>query len=194
MDDATASLVLNLCLDDITEVEGCPKGKQVDNQQSDDEVSFNLLRAELQQATQVLSDRQIACSLALAVRCDAVIISRMQEEEYVALQDHQLVRKLGGVPATGLQISEGIKDKNTDEDLTNTSVELNVINRDCYFYKGAAVTTPPHRRPPLRVTILPRPQILYLKSLAWFMKTRSIFSTYCKLHALITSVGVASEA
>ena len=134
MDEATASLVLQLYLNDIMDIEGRRKGKQIDGQPSDAELTFNLLKTELQQAQQVLSDRRLASSLALAIQQDAGTLTQIQEEENLAIQDHELARRLGGVPSTGLQISEVMKDSNNDEDLTNTLAELNVTNRYVYFH------------------------------------------------------------
>ena len=193
MDDETANLALKFYLD-IAEVEGGRKGKQVDGQPSDAEVSFNLFRAELQQATQALSDCRIACSPVLAVHHDADLLTSMQEEKYVATQDHHLMRRLGIVPTEELQISEGLKDSDADKDLTNTFGELNISNREVYFYNEANGHKTSSSLSSSSSYHTAKSSETISKEFVSFVRTKSIPSMCYKLRAHITIVGVVSRA
>ncbi|MCJ1249152.1 hypothetical protein MMC30_006375 [Trapelia coarctata] len=135
MDFATASLVQAMLLQDIAEVEARRKSSEVEGQQPDDVVPFDLLKDELQRLGTTISDRRIAASVALAVFQDEAIISRMQREEAVAARDHQLARRLGNLSGTR---PDGCNVQNQHvgpvDILAENLKNLNVLNQDVYFY------------------------------------------------------------
>jgi hypothetical protein len=131
MDLTTAGLVQEMLLQDIADIEARRKNSEVEGQQPDDVVSFDLLKAELQRMGTTISDRRLAASVALAVSQDEAIISRMQREDAIALRDHQLARQLGDMPETRPDDlrAQQIHVENRSENFA----KLNVLHQDVYF-------------------------------------------------------------
>jgi len=132
MDLATAGLVQEMLLQDIAEIEARRKYNEVEGQQADNVVSFDLLKAELQRVGTTISDRRLAESVALAVSQDQAIISRMQREEAIATRDHQLARKLGNLPET--RPDRNRVQQIRVENLSENFAKLNVSHQDVYFF------------------------------------------------------------
>lgn len=139
MDLTTAGLVQEMLLQDIADIEARRKNSEVEGQQPDDVVSFDLLKDELQRMGTTISDRRLAASAALAVYQDEAIISRMQREDAIALRDHQLARRLGGMPETRPEDRRAQQIR--VENLSENFAKLNVFNQDVYFFDEVDISS-----------------------------------------------------
>lgn len=139
MDLTTADLVQEMLLQDIADIEARRKNSEVEGQQPDDVVSFDLLKAELQRMGTTISDRRLAASVALAVSQDEAIISRMQREDAIALRDHQLARRLGGMPETRPEDRRAQQIR--VENLSENFAKLNVLHQDVYFFDEVDISS-----------------------------------------------------
>ncbi|KAJ1328858.1 E3 ubiquitin-protein ligase RNF144 [Microdochium nivale] len=109
MDDATASLILQLMQEDgqAAAVALDPKGKQVAGIESDAQLALRLfLEEEVGGAEMFISDRRMTQSIARAVQLDGQACVLAEKQERLAAHDHQIsdsLRREGGdgpVPTT----------------------------------------------------------------------------------------------
>lgn len=94
-DDATASLVLQLQLEDLEELSKSSKGKQREDAPVDDfALATSLYKAELDLTASTILDRNLSWSIARAVRDDGELIDDWKEQEYQAARDRKVALHL----------------------------------------------------------------------------------------------------
>lgn len=95
LDDATASLIFQLQLQDLEELSKRSKGKQREDAPADDfTLAASLYRAELASTISTISDSKMSRSIANAVRSDGELISAFNEQEHRAAADRQVALRL----------------------------------------------------------------------------------------------------
>lgn len=99
LDDATATLILQLQSEDIQELLTANKGKGRDGEVSDADLAVATYHQELQARNTILADRCMGRSLTRAVISDAALLNESFAEENAAARDRTLARSLAGVNA-----------------------------------------------------------------------------------------------
>ncbi|KAM5464398.1 hypothetical protein MauCBS54593_006910 [Microsporum audouinii] len=133
LDLATASLIVQLQLDDIQEIRGHSKGKSREGEVSDTDLSLKLYDDELVQRSQILRDTLATRSIAAAIRNDQLAIQNCVEGERRTYQDRQLAYRLGGIKppqAPVLAICSGKQ--------TNKAAEQSSSSSPISLYKEAS--------------------------------------------------------
>ena len=105
LDDATATLILQLQHEDIAELQRANKGKGRDGELSDAELAVATYQQELQAMDTVMADRCMGRSLTRAVISDAALLSESLAEETAAARDRALAHSLapGNVPSAAAE-------------------------------------------------------------------------------------------
>lgn len=101
MDSATAALILQLQIDDITAIQENNKGKGTSfsgDEGSDAIIAITLYQQELQDLEQYQADERWARSMTAAVQADEEILAACRQEEMQARQDRVLAYRLNGQP------------------------------------------------------------------------------------------------
>ncbi|KAL9127128.1 MAG: hypothetical protein Q9217_003936 [Psora testacea] len=99
VDDATASLILQLQNSDIEELLSASKGKSREGEFSDADLAVAIYQKELQERNAILADRCMSRSVAQAVITDAALLSQSLAEERTAAGDRVLAHRLAGIVA-----------------------------------------------------------------------------------------------
>ncbi|KAJ5873615.1 IBR finger domain protein [Penicillium subrubescens] len=89
-DQATANLIIQLQLEDVSLLAEYSKGKC--REPTDEELAFQLQNDELKSMSQLLFDRRMAMSVATAVQADAQILVDSQVEEDEIARDGDIAR------------------------------------------------------------------------------------------------------
>lgn len=92
--------VMEMELDDGTELANLAKGKQREGTVTDAELAFEMYSEDLRACQRVLEDRRMAQSMALAVHCDGQLISKAHQQEDQVARDHRLAMSLESNPTT----------------------------------------------------------------------------------------------
>ncbi|RHZ54360.1 uncharacterized protein CDV56_101952 [Aspergillus thermomutatus] len=130
------------------------KGKQVAGQLSDQELAFHFWQEELDNYNRSLEDQRLARSIARAVVDDGVAVTRAQQEELRASDDHRLALELSGHPvppsqphdqSIAVQLSADKAKDFIDLTLSNTDFEF-VSTRDASQHAQAESSKDPERR------------------------------------------------
>lgn len=98
LDDATATLLLELQLEDCEDFTSKQKGKGRAGESSDAEVAMSIHQAELKSKLAVLADQRMTRSIASAVQADGNLLSAAVAQEVTATTDRNLARTLSGQP------------------------------------------------------------------------------------------------
>ena len=133
MDDLTATLIIQLQLDDINDLRQRSKGKNLEGSIMDSQVAQCEYQKELERFQTIIHDRRMGHSISQAVESDAEIITRASIEEDNAARDHQLACVLGGInhPAKPARTDFAIID--VADDLVQRLSLLNVTKRKVDF-------------------------------------------------------------
>ena len=99
IDDATASLILQLHNRDVEELLHASKGKGRDGEPSDADLAIATYQKELQEKNTVLADQRLARSLTQAVISDATLLRESLAEENAATEDRAFAHRLAGINA-----------------------------------------------------------------------------------------------
>jgi len=99
LDDATASLILQLHNRDIEELLDASKGKGRDGEPSDADLAIATYQKELRERKTILADLYMARSLTQAVISDAALLGKSLAEEKTAMEDRALAHRLAGINA-----------------------------------------------------------------------------------------------
>ena len=97
VDDATATLILQLQNRDIEELIHANKGKSRDGEPSDADLAVATYRQELQEMSIILADRCMGRSFTQAVLSDAPLLRESLAEEDAAARDRALAHRLAGM-------------------------------------------------------------------------------------------------
>lgn len=100
VDPGTASLILQLQLQDVHDLLTSSKDNRNDGKLSDAQLALSLLGQDLESIRSFISDRQMAQSIANAVQADAHEISSVMREEDTAYEDHAFAQRLNGSDTT----------------------------------------------------------------------------------------------
>lgn len=100
LDDATATLILQLQSEDIEELLSAKKGKGRDGDVSDPDLALAAYQQELQEMKTILADRSMGRSLTRAVITDAALLNESLMEESAAARDRTLAHSLAGLKAS----------------------------------------------------------------------------------------------
>ena len=95
LDDATATLILQLESRDLDEMCAASKGKGIEP--SDAEMAMAAYGDELKATYKVIQDRVMARSVTRAVLADADVVQECMNEENVAADDRNIAFRLGGI-------------------------------------------------------------------------------------------------
>jgi len=99
LDDATASIILQLHNRDIEELLDASKGKGRDGEPSDADLAIATYQKELRERKTILADLYMARSLTQAVISDAALLGKSLAEEKTAMEDRALAHRLAGINA-----------------------------------------------------------------------------------------------
>ena len=97
LDDATASLILQLQSEDIEELLSANKGKGRDDQVPDADLAVAIYQQELQASSTILTDRCMVRSITKAVISDAALLNESSATESTAARDRALAHTMAGV-------------------------------------------------------------------------------------------------
>ncbi|KAK8175099.1 ibr finger domain-containing protein [Phyllosticta citrichinensis] len=106
LDEPSASLIIQLQLEDLGNVVSNFKGKSRAGCLNDEEYSFQLCQEELEAWQSILRDREMGQSILRAQRADDRIISQVLQEEEIALADRCLAAELEGRNVSELNVSK----------------------------------------------------------------------------------------
>ena len=112
LDDATATLILQLQSGDLEELLSVNKGKGRDGDVSDADLAVATYQQELQTRNTILADRCMGRSLTRAVISDAALLNKSFAEEHAAARDRALAQSLAGTnaPSAALEQSTAADD------------------------------------------------------------------------------------
>lgn len=96
VDDATATLILQLQKRDIEELFDTNKGKSRDGEYSDADLALVIYQKELEDRNMIIADRRMSRSLTRAVISDAALLTESLAEENAAAGDRALAYRLNG--------------------------------------------------------------------------------------------------
>jgi hypothetical protein len=96
IDDLTATLLIELQLEDTQEISSSFKGKAREGELSDAELAFKLYKQELDHNASILSDRRMTRSIARAVQSDGDILTHAMSLEQTAARDRDMACALSG--------------------------------------------------------------------------------------------------
>ena len=101
MDSGTATLILQLQLEDSNELfesfEG--KGKGREGVLSDSQIAFQMYKEDLERTAVLVADRTMSSSIARACESDGVVVVESLSQEQAAAGDRDVACALGGVAA-----------------------------------------------------------------------------------------------
>ncbi|MCJ1362130.1 hypothetical protein MMC16_001232 [Acarospora aff. strigata] len=132
MDDFSASLILSLQIADIDAILRGSKGKNPEGRPLDAEIAMAAYREELSKNQTIIEDRRMGRSISEAVGRDGAIISTTREEEQVAIRDHELACRLGGIERPKLLMPKDLRETDVDDDFVNYLATLNVSAMEPY--------------------------------------------------------------
>lgn len=96
MDEATATLVLELMKEEAATALENLKGKQAAGRLSDRELALRMWHSQLEQSALMLADYKMARSIARAIQDDGVAITIANQGEQRVSDDRRLALQLGG--------------------------------------------------------------------------------------------------
>ena len=126
MDDITASLILELQLEDVDELIDSDKGKQAEGSLADADHALGVYKEELQRLETILSDRRMGRSISEAVERDAEHIRTARVEEQNAIRDRRLACSFWGVGDTHKLIGDPDAYVDVDDQLVQQLSFLNI--------------------------------------------------------------------
>lgn len=100
VDHATATLILQLQISDIEELQQSSKGKSRDDERSDADLAIATYQNELQKMNTIQADRSMARSLMQAILSDATLLNESVADENTATGDRALACRLAGIEAS----------------------------------------------------------------------------------------------
>ena len=130
VDDATATLILQLQNRDIEELIHISKGKSQDGEISDSDLAVALYQKELQGMRTILTDRCIGRSFAQAVINDAPLLRESVAEENAAARDRALAHRLAGIATPTAAPEQPIVGDALDESFTARLAALYVSGKN----------------------------------------------------------------
>ena len=113
VDDATASLIIQLQREDLEELQSLDKGKSREHDVSDADAAMTIFQEELQQRSAVLNDRCMSRSLARAVITDSALLTDIVAHEDAIANDRLVAERLH----SGEEIESGTKENLVDPNL-----------------------------------------------------------------------------
>jgi hypothetical protein len=114
VDEQTAHLIIQLQLQDADLYSSSSKGKAREGEASDESISFQLQKQELENMSLFLSDRRMTQSIADAVQTDGPILVETLSQEDIAARDRGLARRF----------TEGAELSNVDYPVTRSGSQL----------------------------------------------------------------------
>lgn len=96
--EQTDAMALALQLRDVESVRDSRKGKQVEGQMTDLDLALQVYQEELEHNAKILSDRQMALSLARAVLTDGQAVHDANRAEACAARDRAMALRMAGRP------------------------------------------------------------------------------------------------
>ena len=130
VDDATATLILQLQNRDIEELRHASKGKNKDGKPSDADLAVALYQQELQEMRTILTDRRMGRSFTQAILNDAPLLRESVAEENAAARDRALAHRLAGTAAPTAAPEQTIAGDALDEGFTARLAALYVSGRN----------------------------------------------------------------
>ncbi|OJJ42378.1 hypothetical protein ASPZODRAFT_137305 [Penicilliopsis zonata CBS 506.65] len=125
LDQATADLIIQLQLQDISLYSESSKGKS--REPTDEELAFRLQNEELENNSQLLLDRRMAMSFAAAVLADGSLLADTYAEEQRVARDREMARQLtdtGEHPVTANVCQQGPEPSTGLDDEILTKLEI----------------------------------------------------------------------
>lgn len=129
MDDATATLILQLQNNDIEELLRANKGKGRSGEASDADLAVATYQHELQERHTILSDRCMSRSLTAAVISDAALVTKSLAEENAAASDRALAHRLAGVDGPEVAVEQTKSEQALDDAFISRLVALYVSDK-----------------------------------------------------------------
>ncbi|KKZ60246.1 hypothetical protein EMCG_05056 [[Emmonsia] crescens] len=130
MDDQSLALTVELLRQDVTEIFGNRKGKQVEGTVNDAEFALQIYQEELAGCLVFLQDRQVAQSMGRAVHEDGHTIAVIKQEEDTAINDRRMALNLaggrGGGGGGGGEGSQHVPRPELDEKTLHRLSKLNI--------------------------------------------------------------------
>jgi hypothetical protein len=96
IDDLTATLLIQLQLEDIEQILSCSKGKNRQGELTDTELALHLYKQDLECGASILSDRRMTKSIGRAVKTDADALAESSSQEQCAARDRNMACELSG--------------------------------------------------------------------------------------------------
>ena len=94
VDDATATLLVQLQQEDLEELQRSNTGKCRENEVSDTDFAINIIQKELKQMRLTLADRRMSRSLTQAISIDSALLTDIVALEEVAVLDRVVAQRL----------------------------------------------------------------------------------------------------
>ncbi len=130
VDDATATLILQLQNRDIEELIQASKGKNQDGEPSDADLAVALYQQELQQMRIILTDRCMGRSFTQAVINDGLLLRESVAAENTAASDRALAHRLAGIATPTAAPEQMIVGDALDESFTARLAALYVSGKN----------------------------------------------------------------